>query len=58
MHIVGSLKWYRSYLRSRNRDRYREQTYGRQGEKQGGWDELDDWDQHTYTIDTVYKTGN
>ena len=58
MHIVGSGQWYRSYLQSRNRDRYREQPYGHQGEKQGVWDELDDWDQHIYTTDTMYKIGN
>ena len=45
-------------MQSRNRDRYREQPYGHQGEKQGVWDELDDWDQHIYTIDTMYKIDN
>ena len=35
-----------------------ENKHGHQGEKQGVWDELDDWDQHIYTIDTMYKTDN
>ena len=31
--------------------------YGYQGGK-GGWDELGDWDWHTYTVDTMYKIDN
>jgi len=31
--------------------------YGYQGGKEG-WDELEDWDGHIYTIDTMYKIDN
>ena len=53
-------KWYRwTYLQSRNRDnRCRDQTYGHQGGKGGGCDELGNQDWHVNTIDTVYKIDN
>ena len=59
-HICGIWKnWYRwSYLQSRNRDRCREQMDVYQGEKWWGWDEVRDWDWHTYTVDTMYKIHN
>ena len=43
------------FTKQRQSHRCREQTYGYQGGK-GGWDELGDWDWHTYT--TTYKIGN
>ena len=47
-------KWYRwSYLQSRNRHRWREQTHGYQRGRR--W--WDGWDWHVNTTDTMYKLG-
>ena len=52
-------KWYRwSYLQSRNRDIAVENKYTDTNGEGGGWDELEHWDWHIYTIDTVYKIDN
>ena len=32
-------------------------TYCREPRGKGGWDNWGDWDQHIYTIDTMYKIG-
>ena len=32
--------------------------YGYEGGKEGGWDELGDWDWHIYTVDIMYKIDN
>ena len=34
------------------------QTSSMDTEGKGGWDELGNWDWHTYAIDTMYKTDN
>ena len=49
---MGNLKkWYRwSYLQTKNRD-----MENKCMDTKAGWDELKDWDWHTYIIDTTYK---
>ena len=49
-------KW--SYLQSRNRDTDVENKPMDPKGEGGGWEELGDWDWHTYTSDTMYKTYN
>ena len=46
MHICGIYKNGTDELvcKAEMRHRCREQTYGHQGEEEGGWDELGDWD--------------
>ena len=44
-YIWNLENWHKSsYLQSKNRDRCREQIYGHQGGREGGWDELEGWD--------------
>ena len=42
-----------SYLQSRNRDTAVKTEYV-DTKRDGGWDELGDWDWHIYAIDTMY----
>ena len=65
--ISQKKKLYNTYVKSRKmvsmillerqkqRHRHREQIHGHQGGKRE-WDELRDWDRHTYT--TLYNIGN
>ena len=48
MILIAKQKW---------RHRHRKETYGHQG-REGGRDELGDWDGHIYAIDTVCKIDN
>ena len=45
------------FTKQKQRHRRREQMCGHQGGR-GMWDELGDWDWHTYTIGTMYKIDN
>ena len=48
MILIAKQKW---------RHRHRKETYGHQS-REGGRDELGDWDGRLYTIDTVCKIDN
>ena len=53
---VSGSRW--SYLQSRNRDIEVDNKHTDPKGEREGWDELEDWDWHRYTIDTMYKIGN
>ena len=49
-------KWYRwTYLQNRNRDT---DVENKCMDTKWGWEELEDWDWHIYSIDTMYKIDN
>ena len=54
MWNLRKLVWMILFTKQKWSHRHREQTYRYQGGK-GCWDELEDWDWHIYTVDTMYK---
>lgn len=51
-------KWYRWYLQSRNTHIEVEHNVWTLRRKEGKWEELEAWDRHTHTIDTMSKIDN